>query len=71
MREELYEIDLPLRFSTSIESVLRDVDKEFSLCANHPKGHGELFRKWIETYHSGALLLHVESASGSHQYIVI
>ena len=60
MREELDEIDLWLRVSTGIESVLLAVNKEFSLCANYPKGHRELFHKWIDTYHPGALLLHIK-----------
>ena len=71
LREELYGIKLRLRVSTIIKSVLRVVNKEFSLCANYPKGHRELFREWIETYHPGALIIHVERASGSCQDLVV
>ena len=35
--------DNPFRVSTSVEALLIAFDKEFSLCANYPKGHGELF----------------------------
>ena len=37
------------------------------MCANFPKGNGELSHEWIETYHPGALILHVNIASGSCQ----
>ena len=43
MREELDDIELQLKVLTSIESVICAVNKEFSLCDNDPKGHGELF----------------------------
>ena len=46
-------------------------DKEFSLCANYPKGHGELFREWMGRKHPGALLLHVASMSGARQDLCV
>ena len=64
-------IDTRLRVSPNIEMVLRAADKEFSLCANYPKGHGELFYKWMDQYHPGTLLLHVERASGSRQDLCV
>jgi len=67
LKDELDAIDNRLRVSTSMESVLRATDKEFSLCANYPKGHGELFREWMAHNHPGALLLHVERTTGSRQ----
>ena len=46
----------------------RAFDKEFSLCANYPKGHGGLFRQWMKVNHPGERLLHVErAASGGRQ----
>ena len=42
-------------------------DKEFSLSANYPKGHGEVFLEWMREKHPGELLLHVERSSGSCQ----
>ncbi len=67
MQEELDQIDDFLRVSTSFEALLRALDKEFSLCANYPKGHGEQFLAWILKHHPGALLFHVERAAGSRQ----
>ena len=37
------------------------------MCANYPKGRGELFHKCIDTYYPGVLLLHIERASVSCQ----
>ena len=67
LRESNDDIDPRLRVSASISAVIRAVDKEFSLSANYPKGHGELFREWMRSNHAGELLLHVERARGSRQ----
>ena len=61
------EIDSRLRVLTSIESFLRAVNKEFSLCDNYPKFHRDIFREWIEINHPRALLFHFEISSGSRQ----
>ena len=37
------------------------------MSSDYPKGHGELFIEWMREKHPGALLLHVERASGSRQ----
>ena len=37
---DLDSIDTKLRVSPNITNILRSVDKEFSLAANYPKGHG-------------------------------
>jgi len=50
-----------------MSAIIRAVDKEFSLSANYPKGHGKQFLEWMRKYHPGALLLHVERASGLRQ----
>ena len=75
LKEELHDqleaIDWRLRVSTSMESVLRALDKEFSLNANYAKGHGQLFFEWIRCNHPGELLLHVERASGSRQDLAV
>jgi hypothetical protein len=65
LRSSLDEIDPSLRVSSSISAIIRAIDKEFSLSANYPKGHGELFKAWMKKYHFGALLFHVERAAGS------
>jgi hypothetical protein len=50
-----------------MSAIIRAVDKEFSLSANYPKGHGKTFLEWIREYYPGVLLLHVERAAGSRQ----
>jgi hypothetical protein len=67
LRCSLDEIDPRLRVAASISALIRAVDKEFSLSANYPKGHGELFLSWIKEYYPGVLLLHVKRAAGSRQ----
>ena len=47
LRDSLDLISPILRVSTSLEALLIAFDKEFSLCANYPKGHGELFFTWM------------------------
>jgi hypothetical protein len=67
LKEELEAIDFRLRVGTDLVLVLRAADKEFSLSANYPKGHGDLFREWIQRVHPKALLLHIISTQGSRQ----
>ena len=67
LRSDLNEIDPRLRVTMSVSALLRAVDKKFSLSSNCPKRHGELFLEWMRETHPGALLLHVERASGSRQ----
>jgi hypothetical protein len=67
LRSSLDIIDPKLRVTASILAIIRAVDKEFSLSANYPKGHGELFLEWMRENHPGELLLHVEQAAGSRQ----
>lgn len=64
---DLEEIDNRYRVSTMMDSILRAVDKEFSLPANYPKGHGDMFKHWLKKHHPGALLVPVERATGSRQ----
>jgi hypothetical protein len=60
-------IDPKLHVTISISAIIRAINKEFSLSANYPKGHGELFLEWMRENHSGELLLHVQQAAGSRQ----
>eukprot|EP00965_Chrysotila_dentata_P138951 4595329-Pleurochrysis_carterae.AAC.1 len=69
LKTELDAIDARLRVCTGTEPLLRGVDEEFSLCANYPKGHGDMFREWVERTHPRALLLHMERTKGSRQDI--
>lgn len=45
--DELENINLRFRVSPNIEMILGAVDKEFSLCANYPKGNGKLFKNGL------------------------
>ena len=67
LHDSLDEIAPELRVSPSFNSFARAFDKMFSLCANYPKGYGELFRQWMKENHAGELLLHVERAAGGRQ----
>ena len=67
LRTSLDNVDPSLRVSASITAIIRAIDKEFSLSANYPKGHGELFLEWMRDKHPGELLMHVERAVGSRQ----
>eukprot|EP00956_Cyclotella_meneghiniana_P043804 scaffold288481_cov139-Cyclotella_meneghiniana.AAC.1 len=51
LRGSLDEIDPMLRVTASISALIRAIDKEFSLSANYPKGHGELFLEWLREKH--------------------
>ena len=55
LKESLDEISPIHCVSTSLEAVLIAFDKEFSLCANYPKGHGELFLTWLRTKYPNEL----------------
>lgn len=75
LREYLFtyleEIAPVLRVSPCMSGIARAFDREFSLCANYPKGHGHLFQQWMKRNHHGELLLHVERAeSGGRQDVV-
>jgi hypothetical protein len=49
------------------DAVLRAVDKEVSLPANYPKGHGDVFLHWLRVHNPGALLVPVQRTAGSRQ----
>ena len=68
---DLAEINFRYRVSTLMDTVLRAVDKEFSLPANYPKGHGAQFRYWLMVYHPSALLVPVLRASGGQQDMAV
>ena len=48
LRTSLDDINTTLRVTASISAIIRAIDKEFSLSANYPKGHGELFKAWMK-----------------------
>ena len=66
--DSLDKIAPDLRVSPGFISFARAFDKMFSLCANYPKGWGEIFREWMKENHTGELLFCVErAASGGRQ----
>ena len=67
LARDLSNIDFRLRVSTMFDAVLRAVDKEFSLPANYPKGHGDMFQHWLRHHHPGALLVPVQRTARSRQ----
>ena len=48
LQQDLSQISFRYRVSTMMDSVLQAVDKEFSLPANYPKGHGDHFKLWMK-----------------------
>ena len=54
---DLEGIERRYRVSTMMESVLRSIDKKFSLPENYPKGHGYVFNNCMKKYHPWALLV--------------
>ena len=64
LKDDLDQIDFRLRVVPDMALVLRASDKEFSLCANYPKGHGDMFREWVMRTHPRVLLFHVVSTDG-------
>jgi hypothetical protein len=61
LRDSLDRIDSSLRVSAMFTPLARAYDKEFSLAANYPKGHGELFAKWMKENYPSELLFYVKS----------
>jgi hypothetical protein len=67
LAEDLEGIDKRLRVGTTFDMVLIAIDKEFSIPANYPKGHGPEFKHWLKAHHPGALLVPVQRTAGSRQ----
>jgi hypothetical protein len=67
LAEDLQDIDRRLRVGTMFDMVLIAIDKEFSIPANYPKGHGPEFKHWLKAHHPGALLVPVQRTAGSRQ----
>jgi hypothetical protein len=67
LKDDLEAIDARLRVVPDMSLILRACDKEFSLCANYPKGHGDMFKEWIMRCYPRAILFHVVSTDGGRQ----
>ena len=71
LNDSLDEVAPEFRFSTEFMSLAHAFENKFSLCANYPKGLGELFCQWMMDNNSSELLFHVDrAASGGRQDIV-
>ena len=70
LSDSLDDISSFLRISPDLAHIIRAYHKEFSLTANYPKGHGELFRDWITKNYPMEFLLHAERASGNRQDVI-
>ena len=70
IKDNLEEIAPELCVSPRFENMCRAFDKEFSLCANYPKGWGSHFCQWMKENHSGELLFHVEIACKGRMDVV-
>ena len=70
LSDSLDNISSFLRISPDLAHIIRAYHKEFSLTANYPKRHGELFRDWIIKNHPMAFLLHTERANGNRQDVI-
>ena len=57
LADDLIHFDWCLIVMTMFDRILRVADKEFSLPANYPKGHGDMFKNLLPKYHFGALLV--------------
>ena len=71
IKDNIEEIAPELRVSPRFENMCRAFDKEFSLCANYPKGWGSSFRQWMKDNHSGELIFHVERACKGRLDVVL
>ena len=71
LASDLDTIDYRYPVSIMMDIVLQVIDKEFSLPANYPKGHGDMFKHWMHLNHPGALLLPVQQTSGSRQDLAV
>ena len=67
LEDNLDEISSFLRVSPDLAHVIHAFHKEFSLTANYPKGHGELFREWVMKNYPQEYLMHAERSNGGRQ----
>ena len=71
IKDNLEEIAPELRVSPRFENMCRAFGKEFSLCANYPKGWGSNFCQWMKDNYIGELLFHVERSCKGRMDVVL
>ena len=67
----LCDVDSRLRVTANMKSILRALDKCFSLPANYPKGNGVEFKHWLEKYHKCDPLYPVQSSTGARNDMIL
>jgi len=70
LENDLKKIPSIWRVSSDVKEIIHSLHKEFSLTANYPKGHGQLFREFFLEKHAGEYLFQTERTAGSRQDIV-
>ena len=68
--DSLQEIASIFRVSPDLLQVIRAYHKEFSLCCNYPKGHGDEFLVWMIENYPQEFLMHAERATGTRQDVI-
>mmetsp|Transcript_32085 Transcript_32085/g.59266 ORF Transcript_32085/g.59266 Transcript_32085/m.59266 type:complete len:477 (+) Transcript_32085:100-1530(+) len=64
-------VDSQLRVSPNMKSILRLLDKCFSLPANYPKGNVIEFKHWLEKFHKDVPLFPVQRSTGARNDMII
>ena len=67
----LCDVDSRLRVTANMKSILRALDKCFSLPANYPKGNGVEFKHWLEKYHECVPLYPVQRSTGARNDMIL
>ena len=67
----LDDIESRLRVAPNMQSILRSLDKCFSLPANYPKGNGVEFKHFAHKFHPGVPLYPVQRSTGARNDMVL
>ena len=67
----LEDIGVQYRVNTKMDAILYAVDKEFSLPANYPKGHGDQVKHWLKECHPGTSLVPVLCTTSPRQDMAV
>ena len=71
LHKSLCDIESRLRVTANMKSILRALDKCFSLLANYPKGNGVEFKHWLEKYHDCVPLYPVQRSTGARNDMIL
>ena len=70
LKDDIKNIPFVWRVSHDVKDIIHSLHKEFSLTANYPKGHGQLFREFYLEKHAGEYLFQTKRTAGLRQDIV-